>query len=53
VSGVAVLAAVFAARRPVVGFDAAFGDAFFVAAGIVAAATALAFARLRAVPTKP
>ena len=34
VSGVAVLAAVFAARRPVVGFDGAFGDAFLVATGI-------------------
>jgi hypothetical protein len=50
VSGVAVLAAVFAARRPVVGFDGAFGDAFLVATGIVALAAALAATRLRAAP---
>ena len=48
VSGVALLAAVFAARRPVVGFDGAFGDAFLVATGMVAAATVLAVARVRA-----
>ena len=50
VSGVAVLAAVFAARRPVVGFDGAFGDAFLVATGIVAVAAVLAATRLRAAP---
>lgn len=50
VSGVAVLAAVFAARRPVVGFDGAFGDAFLVATGIVALAAVLAATRLRAAP---
>ena len=50
VSGVAVLAAVFAARRPVVGFDGAFGDAFLVATGIVALAAILAATRLRAAP---
>jgi MFS family permease len=53
VSGVSVLAAVFAARRPVVGFDAAFGDAFLVATGIVAAATVLALVRLRSVRAIP
>jgi len=47
VSGVAVLAAVFAARRPVAGFDAAFGDAFLVATAIVAAATLLALTQVR------
>jgi MFS family permease len=50
VSGVAVLAAVFAARRPVVGFDGAFGDAFLVATGIVACAAVLAATRLRGAP---
>jgi MFS family permease len=50
VSGVAVLAALFAARRGVVGFDAAFGDAFVVAALFVAAATLLAVTRGRAAP---
>jgi MFS family permease len=45
VSGVAALAAVFAARRPVVGFDGAFRDAFLVATLIVGAATVLALAR--------
>ena len=50
VSGVAVLAAVFAARRPVVGFDGAFGDAFLVATGTVALAAVLAATRLRAAP---
>ena len=50
VSGVAVLAAVFAARRPVVGFDGAFGDAFLVATGIVALGAVLAATRLRAAP---
>ena len=53
VSGVAVLAAVFAARRPVAGFDGAFGDAFLVATGIVAAATVLALVRLRSVRALP
>jgi MFS family permease len=47
VCGVWVLAAVFAARRPVVGFHAAFGDAFMVATAIVGAAALLALARLR------
>jgi MFS family permease len=47
VSGVTLLAAVFAARRPVVGFDGAFGDAFLVATGLVGVATALGLARLR------
>lgn len=47
VSGVWLLAAVFASRRPLVGFDAAFGDAFLVATAIVAAAVVLALARLR------
>ena len=53
VSGVAVIAAVFAARRPVAGFDAAFGDAFLVATAIVAAATVLAAARLRSARAMP
>jgi MFS family permease len=45
VTGVATLAAVFAARRPVVGFDSAFRDAFLVATVLVGAATVLALAR--------
>jgi MFS family permease len=47
VSGVALLAAIFASRRSVAGFDAAFGDAFTVAALIVGAATVLALTRAR------
>jgi hypothetical protein len=42
-----VLAAVFAWRRPVAGFDEAFGDAFLLATAIVGAAAVLALARLR------
>ena len=42
VSGVIVLAAVFAARRTVAGFDAAFGEAMVVATGLVAFGAALA-----------
>jgi MFS family permease len=42
VSGVFVLAALFAARRTVVGFDAAFGDAFVVATLFVAVAVVIA-----------
>jgi MFS family permease len=53
VSGVAVLATVFAARRPVAGFDAAFGDAFLVATAIVGAATVLALTRVRSVRHGP
>lgn len=41
VTGVAVLAEIFSARRPVVGFQAAYGEAFLVAA--VAAAVAGGF----------
>jgi MFS family permease len=47
VCGVWMLAAVFASRRPVAGFDAAFGDAFLVATAIVGAAAVLALARVR------
>ncbi len=47
VTGVATLAAVFAARRPVVGFDAAFRDAFLLATLVVGAATLLALVRFR------
>jgi MFS family permease len=53
VTGVAVLAAIFAARRPVAGFDGAFGDAFLVATGIVGAATLIAVARLRGLRRDP
>jgi MFS family permease len=53
VTGVAVLAAIFAARRPVVGFDGAFGDAFLAATGIVGAATALALTRLVTLRRRP
>lgn len=42
VAGVAVLGRVFAARRSQAGFQAAFGEAFVVAAGAVAAAALLA-----------
>lgn len=45
VTGVTTLAAVFAARRPVVGFDPALRDAFLVATLMVGAATVLALAR--------
>jgi DHA2 family multidrug resistance protein-like MFS transporter len=45
VTGVATLAAVFAARRPIVGFDGAFRDAFIVATALVGAATVLAIVR--------
>jgi MFS family permease len=44
VSGVAVLAALFAARRTAVGFDAAFADAMLAAAAMVALAAVLAVA---------
>ena len=47
VSGVAVLAALFAARRTAVGFDAAFADAMLAAAVMVALAAALALAHAR------
>jgi MFS family permease len=47
VTGVAALAALFAARRAVVGFDAAFGDAFLLATGMVVLGAALAIARVR------
>ena len=47
VTGVAALAALFAARRAVVGFDAAFADAFLLATGMVALGAALAIARVR------
>ena len=36
-----------AARRAVVGFDAAFGDAFLLATGMVVLGAALAIARVR------
>ena len=52
VSGVAVLAAVFAARRAAVGFDAAFGDAMLAAACMVALAAALALAAARRYPRR-
>ena len=45
VGGVAALSAIFAARRDVVGFDAAFTTAFLVAAAAVAAASLVALAR--------
>jgi MFS family permease len=47
VCGVWLIAAVFASRRLVAGFDAAFGDAFLVATAIVGTAAVLALARLR------
>ena len=47
VTGVAALAALFAARRAVVGFDAAFGDAFLLATGLVTLGAALAIVRVR------
>jgi MFS family permease len=47
VAGVAVLASIFAARRTVVGFDAAFGDAFLAAAAFVGIAAIVALVRLR------
>ena len=47
VTGVAALAALFAARRTVAGFDAAFGDAFLLATGMVALAAAIALVRVR------
>jgi MFS family permease len=50
VSGVAVLTAIFAARRRTAGFDAAFGDAFLAATLFVAAATLLALTRGRRPP---
>jgi MFS family permease len=53
VCGVWLLAAIFAARRPVGGFDAAFGDAFLVATAIVSAAAVLALARLRSLHHAP
>ena len=53
VTGVMTLATVFAARRPVVGFDGAFRDAFLVATVIVAAATVLALARFGRRPAPP
>ena len=53
VTGVAVLAAVFAARRAVAGFDAAFGDALLVAALIVGAATVFALTRLGSLRRAP
>jgi MFS family permease len=42
VTGVAAFAALFAARRPVVGFDAAFSDAFLLATAMVMVAAVLA-----------
>jgi MFS family permease len=47
VAGVFVLAELFAARRTVAGFDGAFGDAFVVAAGMVALGVVLALVRVR------
>jgi MFS family permease len=47
VCGVAVLAALFAARRAAVGFDAAFRDAFVAATIFVAAAALLAVVHAR------
>jgi MFS family permease len=47
VTGVMTLAAVFASRRLVVGFDTAFRDAFLVATLMVGAATVLALVRFR------
>lgn len=52
VCGVWVLATVFASRRPVAGFDAAFGDAFVVATAIVGAAAVLALARVRSLSAR-
>jgi predicted MFS family arabinose efflux permease len=45
VGGVAALSAIFAARRDVVGFDAAFTTAFLVAAATVGAAAGVALIR--------
>lgn len=45
VAGVASLSAIFASRRDVAGFDAAFTSAFLVAAGAVGLAAVLALAR--------
>jgi MFS family permease len=47
VSGVAVLAALFATRRATAGFDVAFGDALLAAALMVAVAAILALALAR------
>jgi MFS family permease len=47
VTGVAILAALFAARRAIVGVDAAFTDAFLCASGMVALGAAIAIARVR------
>ncbi|MBI1736696.1 MAG: MFS transporter [Candidatus Rokubacteria bacterium] len=48
VAGVGALSAIFAARRPVAGFDSAFATAFVVAAGIVAVACVASVVRSRA-----
>jgi MFS family permease len=54
VSGVAVLAALFATRREAAGFDAAFSAALLLATVIVGAAALLALARLRRLsPRRP
>jgi hypothetical protein len=47
VTGVAALAALFAQRRPVAGFDAAFGEAFLLATGFVGFAALVALVRFR------
>ena len=47
VCGVAALAALFAHRRPVAGFDAAFGEAFMLATALVGAAALIAIVRFR------
>ena len=45
VAGVGTLSAIFAARRPVAGFDAAFSTAFAVAASVVAIACVASIGR--------
>jgi hypothetical protein len=47
VAGVATLSSIFAARRAVAGFDAAFSAAFLVAMSAVGLAALLALARAR------
>jgi hypothetical protein len=53
VSGVAALAALFAHRRPVAGFDAAFGEAFMLATAFVGVAAVIALAGVRRLRPAP
>jgi MFS family permease len=53
VCGVAALAALFAARRPVAGFDRAFGEAFMLATALVGVAALVALARFRHLRPSP